>query len=65
MKDALWGVIYFNERLQEGYKAWVKALYTKVNPFTGIPLKDDPAVGLIQIMNEDGVFFWTMQCIWF
>lgn len=62
-KDALWGVIYFNELLQEGYKAWVKELYTKVNPFTGIPLKDDPAVGLIQIMNEDGVFFWTMQNI--
>ncbi|MFW5877729.1 MAG: hypothetical protein ACOCUP_01320, partial [bacterium] len=27
------------------------------------PLKDDPAVGLIQIKNEAGLFFWTMQNI--
>ena len=60
-KDDLWGVMYFNDRLQDGYKAWVKVLYTEKNPYTGIALKDEPAVGIIQIMNEDGVFFWTMQ----
>lgn len=62
-KDALWEVMYFNDRLKEGYKQWVKYLYTEENPYTGIALKDDPAVGLIQIKNEDGVFFWTMQGI--
>jgi hypothetical protein len=60
-KDDLWGVMYFNDRLQDAYKTWVKILYTELNPYTGIALKDEPAVGLIQIMNEDGVFFWTMQ----
>lgn len=60
-KDDLWGVMYFNDRLQDAYKAWVKVLYTEKNPYTGIALKDEPAVGIIQIMNEDGVFFWTMQ----
>lgn len=57
----LWGVLFFNPKLQEGYKAWVKALYARANPHTGIPLAQDPAVALIQVQNEDGMFFWTMQ----
>ena len=60
-KTDLWGVLFFNERLQAGYKAWVKALYSPKNPYTGIPLAQDPAVGIIQVQNEDGMFFWTMQ----
>lgn len=60
-KDDLWGVMYFNDKLQDAYKAWVRVLYAENNPYTGIALKDEPAVGIIQIMNEDGVFFWTMQ----
>ncbi len=57
----LWGVLFFNEKLQVGYRAWVKALYARTNPHTGIPLAKDPAVALIQVQNEDGMFFWTMQ----
>jgi len=60
-KDELWGVMYFNDRLKQAYKSWVAYLYTEINPYTGIALKDDPAVGLIQIKNEDGVFFWTIS----
>jgi len=56
-----WGLLYFNERFQEAYKNWLTQLYTEINPYTGIALKDDPAVGLIQMLNEDGVFFWTIQ----
>jgi len=62
-KDELWEVLYFNDHLKEAYKTWVKYLYTEVNPYTGVALKDEPAVGIIQIENEDGVFFWTMQGI--
>lgn len=57
----LWGVLFFNPKLQAGYKAWVKALYSPKNPYTGIPLSQDPAVGLIQVQNEDSLFFWTTQ----
>jgi hypothetical protein len=57
----LWGVLFFNEKLQAGYKAWVKALYARTNPHTGLALAQDPAVALIQVQNEDGMFFWTMQ----
>jgi len=49
--------------VKDAYKQWIKYLYTKVNPYTGIPLKDDPALAIIQVKNEDGVFFWTMQAI--
>ena len=59
-KDELWAVMYFNDKLKEAYKSWVRVLYGKTNPYTGIALKDDPAVALIQVENEDGIFFWTM-----
>ena len=55
----LWGLLFFDEKLQEGYKAWVKALYSPKNPHTGIPLAQDPAVGIIQVQNEDSLLFWT------
>lgn len=56
-----WGLLYFNNNFQEAYKNWLTQLYTQTNPYTGLALKDDPAVGLIQMLNEDGVFFWTIQ----
>ncbi len=59
----LWGLLFFNETLQQGYKAWVRKLYCNINPYTGIPLSQDPAVAIIQVQNEDGMFFWTMQAI--
>lgn len=59
----LWGLLFFNETLQKGYKAWVTKLYTPKNPYTGIPLARDPAVAIVQIQNEDGMFFWTMDAI--
>ncbi len=59
--DDLWGVMYFSDTLKNAYKQWVKYLYTEKNPFTGIALKDDPAVALIQVKNEDGLFWWTVS----
>jgi hypothetical protein len=55
----LWGLLFFDERLQEGYKAWATALYRPKNPYSGIPLSRDPAVGVIQVQNEDSLLFWT------
>jgi hypothetical protein len=57
----LWGLLFFDEKLQEGYKAWAKALYEPNNPYTGMPLAKDPAVGIIQVQNEDSLLFWTTQ----
>lgn len=57
----LWGVMYFSDTLKTAYKKWVKYLYTEKNPYTGLALKDDPSVALIQVKNEDGVFWWTIS----
>ncbi len=56
-------LLFFNPRLQEGYKAWLKALLTAPNPHTGIPLAQDPALAIIQLQNEDSMLFWTMQSV--
>jgi hypothetical protein len=55
----LWGLLFFDETLQKGYKAWATALYARPNPYTGIPLAEDPSVAIIQIQNEDSLLFWT------
>lgn len=55
----LWGLIFFNPELQSGYRAWLRALYARPNPYTGIPLGRDPAVAMIQLVNEDSLLFGT------
>jgi hypothetical protein len=57
----LWGLLFFDETLQDAYKAWVRALYARTNPYTGIPLAREPAVAIIQVQNEDSLLFWTMM----
>jgi hypothetical protein len=56
----MWALMYFSEPVKTAYKEWVRVLYTQINPLTGIALKDEPAVALIQIKNEDSVLFWTI-----
>lgn len=55
------GLLFFNERLQEGYRAWMRSLYTRENPYTGIPLARDPAVAAAILQTEDGLLFWTFD----
>ncbi len=58
-----WGALFIDPKMQEGYKAWTRALYTRINPHTGLAIKDDPTVAILQIHNEDSLFFWTMQAL--
>jgi hypothetical protein len=57
----IWGLLFFEDRLKAAYKGWVRRLYTRKNPYTGLSLAQDPAVAVIQIQNEDSLFFWTLQ----
>jgi len=59
----LWGVLFFNDALQAGYKAWARAVYTRINPYDGLALGQDPAVAIIQVHNEDSLLFWTFDGI--
>jgi hypothetical protein len=56
---SLTGLVFFYEPVQEMYKGWIKRLFTEKNPYTGIPLKDDPALAIIQLQNEDSLLFYT------
>ncbi len=39
----------------EAKKAWVRALYDRVNPYTGLRYAEDPAVATVEIANEDSL----------
>lgn len=58
-----WGALYISRTYQEAVKSWVSVLYGEVNPYTGVALKDDPSVAIIQMLNEDGIFFWTINSL--
>ncbi len=58
-----WGALYVSDTYQEAMKSWVSVLYGETNPYTGIALKDDPSVAIIQMLNEDGIFFWTINSL--
>lgn len=61
--DSLTGLLFFDPILQKAYRQWLRDLLEPINPYTGIALKDDPAVALIQLQNEDSLLFWTVQSI--
>lgn len=58
-RDGMAGVVFFSPKLQEAYKAWMKDLLTQENPYTGMALKDDPALAMITFFNEDTLLFYT------
>lgn len=57
------GLLFFDPTLQGAFKSWLKALYTEKNPYTGVALAQDPSIAIIQIQNEDSLFFWTVNNI--
>jgi hypothetical protein len=61
--NAKWGLLFYDKKLQEAYKQWMKKTLTEKNPYTGIPLSEDPALAIIQLQNEDSMLFWTSQGI--
>jgi hypothetical protein len=53
------GLVFFYEPVQEMYRGWLRRLFAEKNPYTGIALKDDPALAIIQLQNEDSLLFYT------
>jgi hypothetical protein len=48
----------FNRRLIALQKEFAEAYLTHLNPYTGLRYMDDPAVAVVQVMNEDGIFWY-------
>lgn len=51
---------YFDPRLIERQKEFAHALWTHVNPYTGLAYKDDPAIALTEIVNESDPFVFKV-----
>ncbi|MBN2584904.1 MAG: hypothetical protein JXL80_17705, partial [Planctomycetes bacterium] len=52
-------LLYFNDRMQEIHRSWLRGLLSTRNPYTGRTLACETAVASVEIINEDSVFFWT------
>jgi hypothetical protein len=57
------GGLLYDHQLQAAYKSWMKQTLTVPNPYTGIPLAQDPALAIIQIHNEESLLWWSSQGI--
>ncbi len=54
-------LLFFEPKMQEIYKSWTQKFLTTKNPYTGISLAKDPAVAVVEIVNEDGYLFHTFD----
>ncbi|MGF1449270.1 MAG: hypothetical protein ACFB20_07615 [Opitutales bacterium] len=55
------GAMFVNEALQQKYLEWVRDLMTPINPYTGLSMAEDPAIAILEVMNESNLLFWTMN----
>lgn len=56
LKDAAKPYSTYNRRLIELQKKFNYDLWTHINPFTGLAYKDDPAIALSGVTNENSMF---------
>ena len=53
------GLVNFMPQLQEAEWQWLKPLLLHKNPYTGLRYVDDPALAIVEVHNEDCVFWHT------
>jgi hypothetical protein len=56
LKDAAKPYTTFNRRLIELQKKFNYDLWTHINPYNGMSYKDDPAIVLVEVTNENDLF---------
>src|SRR5690606_36200164 len=54
------GLLYFNDAFEAMYRDWWRAVLTGENPY-GPPLREEPALAYVEMLNEDSTFFWTFN----
>ncbi len=52
-----YGLVNMSRPLQDLQLAYVTALLEHVNPYTGLAYREDPALAVVEIHNEDSIFF--------
>lgn len=50
--------LYFNPEFQKMYRNWWRQLLNTKSA-SGVALKNDPAIALLEMVNEDSTMFWT------
>ena len=50
------GLTLYDPRLIELEKEYARRLLTHVNPYTGAAYRDEPAVAMVEILNENGIY---------
>ena len=58
--DRPWGLVFFDPAFQAAYRGWLRQLLTGPNPH-GPVLKDEPAIAVLQMFNEDSPLFPTFD----
>ncbi|ESQ74845.1 hypothetical protein [Asticcacaulis sp. AC402] len=61
--DTTTGLLFYDPLMIEAYRSWMEALFLRENPYTGKALREEPAVAIFQIQNEDSLLFWTFNQI--
>jgi len=54
-----YGIITMDAKLWEIRTKTLVAMLTHKNPYTGLRYVDDPALAVVEMQNEDSVFFWN------
>jgi len=54
-------LLYHEPRMQEIHRAWLEQILGTTNPYSGVPLSKEPALAIVEIINEDSYFFWTFS----
>ncbi len=58
LKDT-YGIITASPKLWDIRTKTLLALLTHKNPYTGLRYVDDPALAVVEMQNEDSIFFWN------
>ncbi|HEY8944040.1 MAG TPA: hypothetical protein VIM73_07255, partial [Polyangiaceae bacterium] len=56
-----YALLFFNERFQALYRGWWRQLLEEINPHTGRALARDPALAIVELVNEDSLLFGTFD----
>ncbi len=60
-EDRPFAIQFFSKPFQGMMRDWWRALLSRNNPYTGLPLCDDPCIMGLELLNEDSFFFWTFN----
>lgn len=57
------GLMFFDEKFKAAFKEYIRVILETPNPYhpEQTPLKDEPAVAMFELQNEDSLFFPTFR----